>query len=291
MHYRLRHFINLPAFQYHIDDDRCAEQRRNGVEGDYATVAGQDAEHVAQQGDDSAGQNCGWHENAVVVGRREQTRDMGNGKTDEGNGAAESGDDGRENACDNEQTVPDHADIDTEIFGITVAEQQGVERLDHQQCGDEAAENNGRKSGHLRHRDASEIAKSPDQIGLDALSRGKKVEKRDGRRRKIAYHNADDEQRRVVAHSGGKEEYDGHDGHGAGKSGDEDCGEARQRECPGRDAAAEKEYDKRHAKPRSAADTENRRVGQRIAEGSLEHQTAHGKRPAGQHCGDGLRQT
>ena len=57
----------------------------------------------------------------MILGRDEETRDVGRGQTDEGDGTAEGGDRGGENACDKEQQKTELAGVVTQVLCIQLA--------------------------------------------------------------------------------------------------------------------------------------------------------------------------
>ena len=65
----------------------------------------------------------------MILGRDEETRDMGRGQTDEGEGSTEGGDRGGENACDKEQQKTELAGVVTQILCIQLTQEKGIERL------------------------------------------------------------------------------------------------------------------------------------------------------------------
>lgn len=95
--------VKLPPFQQHVDDDGGTKKWGDCSEGNHAVLGGKGAKPVAQQGDDRTQEHRGGQENSMILGRDEETRNVGRGQTDEGDGTAEGGDRGGENACDKEQ--------------------------------------------------------------------------------------------------------------------------------------------------------------------------------------------
>ena len=96
-----------------INDDGRTHDRGDGVEGNDARLARQEADGIAQEGNDGAAEYSTRHEDTVVGLTVEQVGYVWNGQTDEHNGAAVGGSHGSQQACDNEQIVADATGVDT----------------------------------------------------------------------------------------------------------------------------------------------------------------------------------
>ena len=274
-----------------VDDDGGSHDGGDGVEGDDAGLAGQEADGVAEQGDDGAAEDGAGHENAVVGNAEQEVGDVGHGKADEHDGTAIGGGDGGEQTGDDEQPVAHAAGVDTEVLGILLAQEQGIEGLDEEQGADEPQNAERREEGYLAEGHAAEGAHAPDHVGLDALVSGEEVEQRDDAVGDVAYHDADNEQHDVVAHHGGEQEDEGHDGHGADEGGCQHGHEAADADGADADGAAETEHDEGHAHTGAAVDAEDAGTGEGVLERRLEHEAADGERAAAEHGGEGLRQS
>ena len=114
----------------HPKHDRRANQCRDRVDGQVAFKRGQTCDEVAEQGQVHAEEGRGRDEQLVVAAAEEETRDMRHGQAQEGDGAAERRDEGGEEARgqDDEHAAP--TDVDPEVLGITLAEQQEVQGLE-----------------------------------------------------------------------------------------------------------------------------------------------------------------
>ena len=66
----------------------------------------------------------------MVVGDEQQADNVGHSQTDKGYGTAESSSDSGQYAGDYEQPVAYTQDIDAKVFGVTVTQQQRIERFD-----------------------------------------------------------------------------------------------------------------------------------------------------------------
>ena len=179
--------------------------------------------------------------------------------------------------------------VDTQILGVTLSQQQGIQGLDKQQSRCNTSQTDDDKGRHLFHGDASEVTQSPHHIRLHTLFRGEEVEQRDGRRGDIPDHDTDDEQHHAVAHHGGKHQYQGHHQHGPHEGCRQRSHESRQRESPSRDTTSHEQHYQRHTQRGSTVDTEDAGICQRIPESRLQHQSAHRQRSPAEHGRDTLR--
>ena len=192
--------VKLPPFQQHEDDDGGTKKWSDCSEGNHAVLGGKGAKPVAQQGDDRTQEHRGGQENSMILGRDEETRNVGRGQTDEGDGPTEGGDRGGENACDKEQKKAELAGVVTQVLCIQLAQEKGIERLDKRQSRQEEKTNHHGCHRDAGDRDVAETAHSPDGVRLHALARGKEVEQRDGAVGQITDHQTDDEQHGAAAH-------------------------------------------------------------------------------------------
>ena len=51
-----------------VNNDGGADERRDGIEGDDTTLAGEETDEVADEGDDGAAEDGSWQKHTVVVG-------------------------------------------------------------------------------------------------------------------------------------------------------------------------------------------------------------------------------
>ena len=51
-----------------VDDDRGADEWRDGIEGYDTTLAWEETDEVADEGHDSAAEDGGWQKHTVIVG-------------------------------------------------------------------------------------------------------------------------------------------------------------------------------------------------------------------------------
>ena len=86
----------------HVDDDRGADEWRDGIEGYDTTLARKETDEVADKGDDGAAEDGGWQQHTVVVGGEQQSGDMGHSEADESHRATEGGGDSRQQTSDDE---------------------------------------------------------------------------------------------------------------------------------------------------------------------------------------------
>ena len=114
----------------HPKHDRRANQCRDRVDGQIAFERGQACDEVAEQGQVHAEEGRGWDEQLVVAAAEQESSDVWHSQAQEGDGATERRDEGGEEARgqDDEHAAP--ADVDTEVLGITLAEEQEVQGLE-----------------------------------------------------------------------------------------------------------------------------------------------------------------
>ena len=114
----------------HPKHDGRTNQCRDRVDGQVAFKRGQACDEVAEQGQIHAEEGRGGDEQLVVAAAEEETRDMRHSQAQEGDGAAERRDEGGEEARsqDDEHAAP--LDVHTEVFGITLTQQQEVQGLE-----------------------------------------------------------------------------------------------------------------------------------------------------------------
>ena len=181
--------------------------------------------------------------------------------------------------------------VDAQVLGILFAKEQGVERFDEQQGACESDGGEQRKQRYLLHRHTAEIAQSPNHVGMDTLFGSEEIEQRDGRRRDVANHDADDEQHdRTPDQCGAQQQY-GHHSHGSGKGCQQRGHETTDGETACRQCAAHMEHHQGNTKTCTAVDAEDGGAGKRIAECRLQQQSAGCQCTAAEAGGDGLRQS
>ena len=124
--------------KYHPKHDRRANQCRDRVDGQVAFEGGQACDEVAEQGQVHAEEGRGWDEQLVVAAAEEEACDVGHSQAQEGDGATECRDERGEEARgqDNEHAAP--TDVNTKVFGITLAKEQEVQGLEEQERTDAA---------------------------------------------------------------------------------------------------------------------------------------------------------
>ena len=104
-----------------VNNDGCADQRRDGVEGDDTTLAREETDEVADEGHDSSAEDGGREKHTMVVCGEQQSGNMGYGEADESHRATEGGGNSREQTSDDKQPVANPQDVDAEVLGIAVA--------------------------------------------------------------------------------------------------------------------------------------------------------------------------
>ena len=111
----------------HPKHDRRANQCRDRVDGQVAFEGGQTCNEVAEQGQVHAEEGCGWDEQLVVAAAEEEACDVGHGQAQEGDGTAECRDEGGEETRGQDDKHAAALDVDTEVFGITLTQQQEIQ--------------------------------------------------------------------------------------------------------------------------------------------------------------------
>ncbi len=116
--------------KYHPQHDRCTNQCRDRVDGQVAFEGGQPRDEVAEQGQVHAEEGRGGDEQLMVAAAEEETRDMRHSQAQEGDGTAERRDEGGEEARSQDDEHAAATDVDAEVFGVTLAQQQEVQGLE-----------------------------------------------------------------------------------------------------------------------------------------------------------------
>ena len=114
----------------HPKYDGRADECRDGVDGQVAFEGGQACDEVAEQGQVHAKEGRGGDEQLVVAAAEEETRGMRHGQTQEGDGTAKRRDEGSEEARGQDDEHATATDVDSEVFGITFAQQQEIQGLE-----------------------------------------------------------------------------------------------------------------------------------------------------------------
>ena len=114
----------------HPQHDRRTNQCRDRVDGQVAFEGGQTCDEVTEQGQIHAEEGRGWDEQLVVAAAEEESCDVRHGQAQEGDGTAERRDEGGEEARGQNDEHTASTDVDTEVLGITLAEQQEVQGLE-----------------------------------------------------------------------------------------------------------------------------------------------------------------
>ena len=79
----------LVALGNDVDDDGTAHDGGDGIEGDDARLARQEADGIADEGNDGSAEHGAWHQYAVVGSAKQQVGNVRNGQANEHDGAAE----------------------------------------------------------------------------------------------------------------------------------------------------------------------------------------------------------
>ena len=161
--------IDFLTVEDHPKHYRLANQCRDRVDGQVAFEGGQACDEVAEQGQIHAEEGRGRDEQLVVAAAEQETRDMRHSQAQEGDGPAERRDEGGEEARsqDDEHAAP--TDVDTEVFGITLTEQQEVQGLEEQERTDAADQNGYGEERQLCLAHVGEAAQAPDDEGMQAF--------------------------------------------------------------------------------------------------------------------------
>ena len=110
--------------------DRRTNQCRDGVDRQVAFKRGQPRNEVAEQGQVHAEEGRGRNEQFVVAATEQESRDVRDGQAQKGNRPAKRRDERRQKARNqnDEHTAP--LDVDTKVFGITLAQKQEIQCLE-----------------------------------------------------------------------------------------------------------------------------------------------------------------
>ncbi len=154
--------IDFLPVEDHPKHDRRANECRDRVDGQVAFKRGQPCDEVAEQGQVHAEEGRGGDEQLVVAAAEQESGDVGHGQAQEGDGTTERRDEGGEESRsqDDEHAAP--TDVDTEVLGITLAEQQEVQCLEEQERTYGADRHRYGEEGQLCLAHVGEAAQAPD---------------------------------------------------------------------------------------------------------------------------------
>ena len=97
----------------------------------------------------------------MVVGAEEQSCDVRRGKSDEANWSAVGGDDSGQSARDDEQRASERLHVDTEVLGVVLPEEHGVEGFCQEYGGEGKAQRHGGEERQVGKRHRAERAHAP----------------------------------------------------------------------------------------------------------------------------------
>ena len=149
--------------------DRRTNQCRDRVDGQVAFKRRQTRDEVAEQGQVHAKEGRGGDEQFVVAALEEETRDMRHGQAQEGDGAAERRDECREESRSQDDKHAAPLDVDAEVFGITLTQQQEVQGLEQQERADGSDHHRDGEEGQLYLAHVGETAHAPNDKGVQAF--------------------------------------------------------------------------------------------------------------------------
>ncbi len=115
----------------------------------------------------------------MIFAATQEAGDMGRGQTDEGYGAAEGGGDGGEDACGAKEEGAYVGDTESEVLGILIAKEKGVEGFYHHQGQEESGYRWNDEIWELLKGDSGKTAPAPDYVGEEVVAGGKDVEQTD----------------------------------------------------------------------------------------------------------------
>ena len=170
--------------------DRRTNQCRDRVDGQVAFEGGQACDEVAEQGQVHAEEGRGGDEQLVIAAAEEEACDVGYGQAQKGDRATKRRDEGGEEARGQNDEHAASTDVDTEVLGITLAQQQEVQGLKEQE----------RAYGADRHRDGEErklclahvgeATQTPDDEGVQAFLLAEELQDVGDRARDVGDHDA-----------------------------------------------------------------------------------------------------
>lgn len=272
-------------------DNRRADQGGDRVDRQGALEARRTGDQVADQRQRGAGQERRGHQHPVVGSLEQRTAEVRHGQSEEIDRSAIGGDDSRQDACRADDREAGPLDVEPQVAGVVLAQQEQVQCLYQQEGEGQEREHDAGEERHLVARDTGETAEAPNDVGPDVLLDAEILEHADDGARHVADHHADDEERDVALHLLRDEGDKGHDRQGADDGGDGERELAHIAQPTEGDATntARQQDDEGHTQARSRADAEHRRARQRIAEDGLHLKTADREAGARHHRRDGLR--
>ena len=116
-----------------IENDRRAQQRRDGIEGQHSDGR-KIAEEITEEREQGAGKHGGRQKRTMVVGAKQQKGHMRRGKSKKGNRAAIGCNNSSEQSCGKKEQIANKLHVDAQIDSIAFAQQQSIKGLDKQGC-------------------------------------------------------------------------------------------------------------------------------------------------------------
>ena len=262
--------IDFLPVKDHPKHDGRTNQCRDRVDGQVAFEGGQPCDEVAEQGQVHAEEGRSWDEQLVVAAAEQETGDVRHGQAQEGDGAAKRRDEGGEEARgqDDEHAAP--TDVDAEVLGITLAEQQEVQGLEEQERAYGAGRHRDGEEGQLGLAHVGEAAHTPDDEGVQPFLLAEEFQDVGDRARDVGDHDAHQHEadHATEPRAEGEDEQQHCEGAQESRYGDAEGRPQRQRADRQARGRAQQDHEG-HAEARAAADAQQRRVGEGVTEEGL----------------------
>ena len=112
-----------------IDNYRSSNNRCHRVQGNNTGLTGQDTYQIAQQSHRPTAQNSNRQQGIMIGSPQYHASYMRHSKTDKCNRSTESGSYGSQQTGNNQEPVAHTTGINSQVFGITLSQQQGIQRF------------------------------------------------------------------------------------------------------------------------------------------------------------------
>ena len=260
---------------HHVDDDGCAEYRRDGADAHLCGGKGGAGDEVAKQAEHAAAQEAGWNHDERLRRFEQGFHQVRHCDADKGDGASKGRDAGGQHAGQQDKRRTEGPQGDAHVLGVDLAQlvrSDGLGQEKGQQQCDAAYTGHGL---YILPAHAGEGSERPVVQVHDAGIVGEGHEKIRQRRADVADHHAADHQQAHALDPLRNQQHEAHGHHGAHeRRRDEDGGGG------GLAPAQQRQHGHAHRHLRSGGDTQHKGAGDGVVEKGLQQIAGQGQRPA-----------
>ena len=260
---------------HHVDDDGCAEHRRDGADAHLRGGEGGTGDEVAEQAEHAAAQKARRDHTERLRRLKEGFHQVRHGDAHKGDGAGKGRDAGGQHAGQQDQRRPERPQRHAHVLGVDLPQlirPDGLGQQEGQQQRDAADSGHGL---YILPAHAGEGAQRPVVQVHDAGIIGKGHEKIRQRRADIADHHAADHQQAHALDPLGDQQHEAHGYHGAHEGRRDENGGGG-----GLAPAQQRQHGHAHRHLRAGGDTQHEGAGDGVMEKGLQQIAGQGQRPA-----------